>query len=73
VAAGEVVFGAGVATRALAFFAAAPAGGRAARPFPELTDREVEILQLTTTDRHGWQPASPAFRLFRRYFRLYLA
>jgi len=46
VAAGEVVFGAGVAARALAFFAASPAGGRAARPFPELTDREVEILQL---------------------------
>ncbi len=46
VAAGEVVFGAGVAARALAFFAAAPPGGRAARPFPELTDREVEILQL---------------------------
>jgi DNA-binding NarL/FixJ family response regulator len=46
VVAGEVVFGAGVAERALAFFAASPAGGRAARPFPELTDREVEILQL---------------------------
>jgi DNA-binding NarL/FixJ family response regulator len=46
VVAGEVVFGAGVAERALAFFAASPVGGRAARPFPELTDREVEILQL---------------------------
>lgn len=50
-AAGEVVFGAGVAPRALAFFAAAPAGGRAARPFPELTDREVEILQLIAQGR----------------------
>ena len=46
VAAGDVVFGAGVAARALAFFATAPAGSRAARPFPELTDREIEILQL---------------------------
>jgi DNA-binding NarL/FixJ family response regulator len=46
VAAGDVVFGAGVAARAPAFFATAPAGGRAARPFPELTDREIEILQL---------------------------
>jgi DNA-binding NarL/FixJ family response regulator len=46
VAAGEVVFGAGVAARALAFFAAAPLGGRAARPFPELTDREWEVLRL---------------------------
>jgi DNA-binding NarL/FixJ family response regulator len=46
VAGGEVVFGAGVAARALAFFSSSPAGSRAARPFPELTDREVEILQL---------------------------
>ena len=36
----------GVATRALAYFAAAGAHGRAARPFPELTDREVDVLQL---------------------------
>ncbi len=46
VAAGEVVFGAGVASRALAYFSAAQVGDRAARPFPELTDREVEVLQL---------------------------
>lgn len=46
VASGEVVFGAGIATRALAYFAAAGAHGRAARPFPELTDREVDVLQL---------------------------
>jgi DNA-binding NarL/FixJ family response regulator len=46
VAAGEAVFGAGIAERALAYFAAAPAGGRAARPFPELTDREMEVLRL---------------------------
>jgi DNA-binding NarL/FixJ family response regulator len=51
IAAGDVVFGAGIAARALAFFAAAPAGGRAARPFPELTDREVEILQLIADGR----------------------
>jgi DNA-binding NarL/FixJ family response regulator len=46
VAAGDVVFGAGIAERALAYFAAAPAGARAARPFPELTDREMEVLRL---------------------------
>jgi DNA-binding NarL/FixJ family response regulator len=46
VAAGDVVFGAGVAERALAYFAAAPCGGRAARPFPELTDREIEVLRF---------------------------
>ena len=51
VAAGDVVFGGGVAAKALAFFAAAPAGGRAARPFPQLTDREVEILQLIAQGR----------------------
>ena len=51
IAAGDVVFGAGVAARALAYFAAAPAGGRAARPFPELTDREVEILHLIADGR----------------------
>jgi DNA-binding NarL/FixJ family response regulator len=46
VAAGDAVFGAGIAERALAYFAAAPSGTRAARPFPELTDREMEVLQL---------------------------
>jgi len=51
IAAGDVVFGAGVVGRALAFFTAAPAGGRAARPFPELTDREVEILHLIADGR----------------------
>jgi DNA-binding NarL/FixJ family response regulator len=46
VAAGEAVFGAGIAERALAYFSAAPAGTRAARPFPELSDREMEVLRL---------------------------
>lgn len=32
--------------RWLAYFAAAPTSGRAARPFPELTDREIEVLRL---------------------------
>jgi DNA-binding NarL/FixJ family response regulator len=45
VVAGDVVFGAGIAQRALAYFAAAAVGSRAARPFPELTDREMEVLQ----------------------------
>ncbi|MFC9693314.1 response regulator [Kribbella sp. NPDC056951] len=43
VAAGEAIFGPGVARRVLGFFAApAPA----AEPFPELTSREREILDL---------------------------
>jgi DNA-binding NarL/FixJ family response regulator len=46
VVSGDVVFGSGIAERALAYFTAAPTGGRAARPFPELTDREIEVLGL---------------------------
>jgi DNA-binding NarL/FixJ family response regulator len=43
VASGELVFGSVVAARVLAFFAA---GGTRAAPFPELTDREREVLDL---------------------------
>lgn len=43
VAAGGVVFGPGVARRVLAYFAAPPT---AADPFPELTPREREVLDL---------------------------
>jgi DNA-binding NarL/FixJ family response regulator len=44
VAAGEAIFGPGVARRVLSFFATPPAP--AADPFPELTTREREILDL---------------------------
>ena len=44
VAAGEAVFGAAVATRMLGFFASPRATGLL--PFPELTDREHEVLEL---------------------------
>lgn len=43
VAAGQVIFGPGVASRVLGYFAAPPV---AADPFPELTGREKEILDL---------------------------
>jgi DNA-binding NarL/FixJ family response regulator len=43
VAAGEAIFGPGVASRVLGFFAAPPV---MAEPFPELTSREREILDL---------------------------
>ena len=45
VAAGEVIFGPAVAQRVLGFFAA-PASSAADVPFPELTGREREILDL---------------------------
>lgn len=45
VAAGEAIFGPGVARRILAWFAR-PRPGIDAAPFPELTDREREILDL---------------------------
>jgi DNA-binding NarL/FixJ family response regulator len=60
VAAGDVVFGAGVASRALAYFAGSGPHGRAARPFPELTDREVEVLRLVA---EGYNNADIARRL----------
>ena len=47
VANGEVVFSSGIASRVLAFFAAGPGASAAAlEPFPGLTDREREILDL---------------------------
>jgi DNA-binding NarL/FixJ family response regulator len=45
VAAGDVIFGESIATRLQAFFAAGQARPTAA-PFPELTDREDEVLEL---------------------------
>jgi DNA-binding NarL/FixJ family response regulator len=47
VASGDVVFGAGIAERVMTFFAASGRiGARAGRQFPELTEREVEVLEL---------------------------
>jgi DNA-binding NarL/FixJ family response regulator len=46
VARGEAVFGPRIAQRVLAFFAGAPAHTRGAVPFPQLTDREREVLDL---------------------------
>jgi DNA-binding NarL/FixJ family response regulator len=48
VAAGEVIFGPGVAARVLGYFAAPPIAPAEVNghPFPELTEREREILDL---------------------------
>ena len=45
VAHGEAIFGPGVARRVMAFFAS-PTQTRDSQPFPELTDREREVLEL---------------------------
>jgi DNA-binding NarL/FixJ family response regulator len=52
VAAGDAVFGADVATGVLGVLAADRRGTRAGRPFPALTDREREILDLIAAG-HG--------------------
>ncbi|KAA1425096.1 response regulator transcription factor [Mumia zhuanghuii] len=48
VAVGDLVVGQGVADRALSYVASPPSGAATSgpRPFPELTDRELEVLDL---------------------------
>jgi len=46
VAAGHAIFGPGIAARLLDHFAGSPPQAETAEPFPELTPREREILQL---------------------------
>jgi len=51
-AAGEALLGADVARRLSSYVVAPSAdGGRSGRPFPELTDRELEILDLIARGR----------------------
>jgi DNA-binding NarL/FixJ family response regulator len=62
VANGEVLLGPSVATRAVAYLAGARgrAASAAAQPFPDLTDREREVLDLVA---HGFDNATIARRL----------
>jgi DNA-binding NarL/FixJ family response regulator len=48
-AAGDVIFGAEIAARVIAYFTAQP--GPAPAPFPQLTAREREILELVAQGR----------------------
>ncbi len=57
VAAGQAVFGAGVAGRVLKIISADRLGGRAGRPFPELTEREHEVLDLIAAGRSNTEIA----------------
>jgi DNA-binding NarL/FixJ family response regulator len=49
-AVGEAIFGASIATRLMSFFAGG-GGGRSAAAFPELTERELEILEQIAAGR----------------------
>ena len=61
VVAGQLVFGPGVAARVLAYFSAGPPQAEPALPFPELTAREREVLDLLAAGR---RTASIAEALF---------
>ena len=58
---GEAVFGARVAEQVVGFFAGGAVGPAVAQPFPELTTREREVLELMA---QGLDNASIARRLF---------
>ncbi len=58
VVAGEAIFSPGIAQRILGFFAAPPVG---ADPFPELTAREREVLDLVAAGRRNQAIADELF------------
>jgi DNA-binding NarL/FixJ family response regulator len=53
VVAGEAIFGPGVAARVLAYFSDPPRAVAPEYPFPELTDREREVLDLLAQGRRN--------------------
>jgi DNA-binding NarL/FixJ family response regulator len=60
VASGEAVFGAGVAERIMGFFTA-PSSAAPQRAFPELTEREEEVLSLVAKGKSNQQIARELF------------
>jgi DNA-binding NarL/FixJ family response regulator len=64
VASGEAIFGAGVAQRLISFFGApspAASAGSSRRAFPELTEREEEILSLVARGKINQEIAKELF------------
>lgn len=55
---GEVLISAGIANRVLDFFRSDAQAARRARPFPELTDREFEILERVADGENNEHIAS---------------
>jgi DNA-binding NarL/FixJ family response regulator len=58
---GQAIFGPGIATRVLGYFSSPPVPEPAADPFPELTDREREILELLAEGKRTAAIASALF------------
>jgi DNA-binding NarL/FixJ family response regulator len=54
---GEAIFGPGIARRLIGFFAAPEAAAPPPRAFPELSDREDEILRLIAQGRSNYEIA----------------
>ncbi|MEZ5180019.1 MAG: response regulator transcription factor [Acidimicrobiales bacterium] len=61
VVAGEAIFGPGVATKMLGYFADPPPSVVDADPFPELTEREREILDLLAQGRRNAEIAAALY------------
>lgn len=61
VARGQAIFGPGIAVRLLGYFSAPPALGEDAGPFPQLTRREREILELLAAGRRTTHIADTLF------------
>jgi DNA-binding NarL/FixJ family response regulator len=61
VVAGEAIFGPGVAARVLGYFTEPPQAVAADYPFPELTDRERQVLELLAQGRSNADIAAELF------------